>query len=63
MAERRRSAVRELIRDQEKAAMTRAEALMERIQAEIRDLRSREEELKQLSLTDDHIQFLQVHLN
>lgn len=60
MADKRRSVVKELISDQEKAAVSRAEALVERLEREISDLRKREDELKQLSLTDDHIYYLQV---
>ncbi|XP_051535034.1 tripartite motif-containing protein 16-like [Myxocyprinus asiaticus] len=57
--ERRRSEVTQLIRDQEKAAVSRAEGLLERLEQEITDLRRRDAELEQLSHTHDHIQFLQ----
>ncbi|XP_071756458.2 tripartite motif-containing protein 16-like [Centroberyx gerrardi] len=57
--EKRRSAVKKLIRDQEEAAMSRAEGLEQRLEREIAELRERDEELKQLSLTEDHIHFLQ----
>lgn len=60
MANKRRCAVNELIRVQEKAVMSRAEALMERLAREISELRKGENKLKQLSLTEDHIYFLQV---
>ncbi|XP_045898039.1 E3 ubiquitin/ISG15 ligase TRIM25-like [Micropterus dolomieu] len=59
MAGKRRCAVEELIRVQEKAAMSRAEALVDRLEKEISELRKYEDELKQLSLTEDHIHFLQ----
>lgn len=60
MAAKRHCAVKELIRIQEKAAVSRAEALVDRLEKEISELRKREDELKQLSLTEDHIHFLQV---
>ncbi|KAK2903706.1 hypothetical protein Q8A67_008419 [Cirrhinus molitorella] len=48
-----------LIRDQEKAAVSRTEGQLERLEQEINDLRRRDAELEQLSHTQDHIQFLQ----
>ncbi|KAJ8377225.1 hypothetical protein AAFF_G00265200 [Aldrovandia affinis] len=57
--ERRRSEVKELIRDQEKAAVSRAERLIEQLEQEIAELRRRDAELEQLSHTEDHIHFLQ----
>ncbi|KAG9334006.1 hypothetical protein JZ751_009322, partial [Albula glossodonta] len=57
--ERRRSEVKELIRDQEKAAVSEAEGLLERLEQEIAELRRRDAELEQLSHTEDHIYFLQ----
>ncbi|XP_050958983.1 tripartite motif-containing protein 16-like isoform X2 [Labeo rohita] len=56
--ERSRSEVTQRIRDQEKAAVSRAEEQMERLQQEIDDLKRRNTELEQLSHTDDHIHFL-----
>ncbi|KAI1888823.1 hypothetical protein AGOR_G00172720 [Albula goreensis] len=44
--ERRRSEVKELIRDQEKAAVSRAEGLLERLEQEIAELRRRDAELE-----------------
>lgn len=61
MAGKRRCAVTELIRVQEKSAVSRAEALADRLEREISELRKGEDGLKQLSLTEDHIYFLQVH--
>ena len=58
--ERRCSEVKELIRDQEKAEVSRAEGLLERLEQEIAELRRRDAELEQLSHTEDHIHFLQV---
>ncbi|XP_065122581.1 tripartite motif-containing protein 16-like protein [Paramisgurnus dabryanus] len=57
--ERRRSEVTQLIRDQEKTAVSRAEGLLKRLEQKIDDLRRRDAELEQLSHTDDHIHFLQ----
>uniref|UniRef100_A0A673GAE9 Tripartite motif-containing protein 16-like n=1 Tax=Sinocyclocheilus rhinocerous TaxID=307959 RepID=A0A673GAE9_9TELE len=58
--ERRFSELIRLIRDQEKAAVSRAEGRLERLEQEINDLRRRDAELEQLSHTQDHLQFLQV---
>ncbi|KAL1258518.1 hypothetical protein QQF64_009095 [Cirrhinus molitorella] len=57
--ERSRSELIRLIRDQEKAAVSRAEGRLERLEQEINDLRRRDADLEQLSHTQDHIQFLQ----
>ncbi|XP_061095055.1 uncharacterized protein LOC133126733 [Conger conger] len=57
--ERRCSEVKELIRHQEKAEVSRAEGLLERLEQEIAELRRRDAELEQLSHTEDHIHFLQ----
>ncbi|KAJ8355163.1 hypothetical protein AAFF_G00089620, partial [Aldrovandia affinis] len=59
--ERRRSDVKELIRDQGKAAVSRAERLIEQLEQEIAELRRRDAELEQLSHTEDHIHFLQSY--
>uniref|UniRef100_A0A673JG68 Tripartite motif-containing protein 16-like n=1 Tax=Sinocyclocheilus rhinocerous TaxID=307959 RepID=A0A673JG68_9TELE len=57
--ERSRSEVTQLIRDQENAAVSRAEGQLEQLEQEIEDLRRRDAELEQLSHTDHHIHFLQ----
>ncbi|KAI2667829.1 Tripartite motif-containing protein 16 [Labeo rohita] len=57
--ERSRSEVTQLIRDQEKAAVSQAEELLEQLEQEIEDLKRRDTELEQLSHTDHHIHFLQ----
>ncbi|KAL0165905.1 hypothetical protein M9458_037749, partial [Cirrhinus mrigala] len=57
--ERSRSEVTQQIRDQEKAAVSRAEEQMERLEQEIDDLKRRNTELEKLSHTDDHIHFMQ----
>ncbi|KAJ8278349.1 hypothetical protein GJAV_G00086670 [Gymnothorax javanicus] len=56
---KRRSEVKELIRDQEKAEVSRIEGLLERLEQDIAELRRRDAELEQLSHTEDHIHFLQ----
>ncbi|KAG7488317.1 hypothetical protein MATL_G00032530 [Megalops atlanticus] len=60
--ERRRSEVKKLIRDQEKAAVSQAERLLERIKQDIAELRRRDAELEQLSHTEDPIHFLQARV-
>ncbi|XP_064190405.1 tripartite motif-containing protein 16-like [Anguilla rostrata] len=57
--ERRRSEVKELIRDQDTAEVSRAEGLLEQLEQEIAELRRRDAELEQLSNIEDHIQFFQ----
>ena len=57
--ERRRSEVRQLIRDQQERQVSRAEELRRRVEQEVTELRRRHAELEQLSLTEDHIHFLQ----
>ncbi|KAJ8389223.1 hypothetical protein AAFF_G00122430 [Aldrovandia affinis] len=57
--ERRLSEVKELIRDQEKAEVSRIERILERLEQEIAELKRRDAELEQLSHTEDHIHFLQ----
>lgn len=56
----RRSEVKELIKAQEKAAVSQAEGLLKQLEQEIAKLRRRDAELEQLSHTEDHIYFLQV---
>ncbi|XP_059419176.1 tripartite motif-containing protein 16-like [Carassius carassius] len=57
--ERSRSEVTQLIRDQEKAEVSRAEGQLEQLEKEIEDLRRRDAELEQLSHTDNNIHFIQ----
>ena len=61
--ERRRSEVKELIRAQEKAEVSRAEGLLKRLEQEIAELKRRDAELEQLSHTEDHIHFLKVNVD
>lgn len=58
--ENKRSEIQDLIRAQEKIAVSRAEGLLKRLEEEISELQRQDEELQQLSLTEDHIHFLQV---
>lgn len=58
--ERMRSEVTKLIGINEKSAFNQAEALVERLEQEIDELKKKESGLKQLYSTDDHIHFLQV---
>ncbi|XP_072531958.1 tripartite motif-containing protein 16-like isoform X1 [Salminus brasiliensis] len=60
--EKKRSEVTELIRAQEKAELSGAEELLEKLQQEMADLKRRHTELEQLSHTEDHLHFLQVTL-
>ncbi|XP_023678313.2 tripartite motif-containing protein 16 [Paramormyrops kingsleyae] len=57
--ERRHFEVKELIRNQEKAAVSKAEGVLSGLEQEIVEMRRRHSELEQLSQTDDHIHFLQ----
>lgn len=54
--------MRELIKAQEKTAVSQAEQLLEKIQKELAELKMNEAELDKLSHTEDHILFLQVKL-
>lgn len=60
--ELKRFEVRELIKVQEKTAITQAELLLEKIQKEIAEFKMNENELDRLSVIEDHISFLQVTL-
>ncbi|XP_071360296.1 E3 ubiquitin/ISG15 ligase TRIM25-like [Trachinotus anak] len=59
MADKSRCAVKETISVQEKAATSRAEALVDQLEKEICELKMGEDKLKQLSHTEDHVNFLQ----
>lgn len=54
--------VMELLRYQERAAVTQAEELLDKIQREVVEVRRADGELEKLSSTGDHILFLQVHI-
>ncbi|XP_067255438.1 E3 ubiquitin-protein ligase TRIM16-like [Chanodichthys erythropterus] len=57
--ERRRSEVTQLIRDQEKAAVSQAEGFLKKLEEAIDFLKESDTELEQLLHIDDHIHFLQ----
>ncbi|KAL1263664.1 hypothetical protein QQF64_006403 [Cirrhinus molitorella] len=57
--ERSRSEVTQLIKEQERASVSRAEERLEQLKQEISDLKRNKAELEQLSGTDDHIHLLQ----
>ncbi|XP_066512677.1 E3 ubiquitin/ISG15 ligase TRIM25-like [Hoplias malabaricus] len=57
--ERRHCEVKELVRAEEREALAQAEGLLESLEQQIEDQRRRENELEQLSHSDDHIHFLQ----
>uniref|UniRef100_A0A8C4TER6 Tripartite motif-containing protein 16-like n=1 Tax=Erpetoichthys calabaricus TaxID=27687 RepID=A0A8C4TER6_ERPCA len=50
----------ERIREQEKREMEKANGAMERLEKEIKELKRRDAELKELSKTKDHVHFLQT---
>lgn len=52
--------MRELIKAQEKTALSQAEQLLEKVQKEIAELKTNEAELDKLSHIEDHVHFLQV---
>ncbi|KAK2824316.1 hypothetical protein Q5P01_021491 [Channa striata] len=57
--ERKYNDVKEMIRTHEKATVSRAEILLNRLEEEITLLKKRHNDLEKLSHTDDHIHFLQ----
>lgn len=57
---RRRAEVTELIRAQEKTAVSQAEEIMRQLEQEIAELKRRDAEMEGLSRTEDPIQYLQV---
>ncbi|XP_005456232.2 tripartite motif-containing protein 29-like [Oreochromis niloticus] len=58
LVQRKSSEVKQKIRSKQKAEQKRVKELQEKIEQEIRDLRRRDTELQQLSLTEDHLHFL-----
>ncbi|XP_063062570.1 E3 ubiquitin/ISG15 ligase TRIM25-like [Engraulis encrasicolus] len=56
--EKRRSEVTKLIRDQERADVSRAEELMETLEQEIAELKRRVAELEQFSQSENNVRFL-----
>ncbi|XP_018588621.2 tripartite motif-containing protein 16-like [Scleropages formosus] len=59
--EKRRSEVRDLIRAQEKTALSQAEGLLEQLEQEIAEMERSNSELEHISHSQDDIHFLQVH--
>ncbi|KAM9500111.1 E3 ubiquitin/ISG15 ligase TRIM25-like isoform 2-T2 [Clarias gariepinus] len=57
--ERSRSKLTALVRAQEKAAMSRVEEVMKKLEKEIAELKKKDKEMEDLSYTEDPIQFLQ----
>ena len=60
--EKKRSEVKESIRAQEKAEVSRAEGLLEQLELEIATLKNRDAKMEQLQPIEDPIDFLQVTL-
>ncbi|XP_026037751.1 tripartite motif-containing protein 16-like [Astatotilapia calliptera] len=58
LIEKKSSEVKQKIRSKQKCEQNRVKELQEKIEQEIRDLRRRDTELQQLSLTEDHLHFL-----
>lgn len=58
--EKQSSEVKEVLRVQERAAVSQAEELLEKTQREILELRRAGAELERISQTEDHTGFLQV---
>ncbi|XP_018528191.1 tripartite motif-containing protein 16 [Lates calcarifer] len=58
LMEKRRSDVKQQIRSQQKTEVSRVKELQEKLQQEITELKRKDTELKQLSHTEDHNQFL-----
>ncbi|XP_030291189.1 tripartite motif-containing protein 16-like [Sparus aurata] len=58
LIEERRSDVKELVRSQQETEVGRVKELQEKLEQEITELKGKEAELKKLSHTEDHNQFL-----
>ncbi|XP_062290575.1 tripartite motif-containing protein 16-like [Scomber scombrus] len=58
LLQKRSSDVKQQIRSQQETEVSRVEELQEKLQQEITELKRKDTELKQLSHTEDHIQFL-----
>ncbi|XP_063344506.1 tripartite motif-containing protein 16-like [Pelmatolapia mariae] len=61
LIEKKSSEVKQQIRSKQKFEQNRVKELQEKIEQEIRDLRRRDTELQQLSLTEDHLHFLKSY--
>lgn len=60
LIERRRSEVEALIRAREAAEVSRAQALLARVEQEMAEMRRRQADMETLLQTEDHVEFLQV---
>ncbi|XP_038574929.1 tripartite motif-containing protein 16-like protein [Micropterus salmoides] len=58
LMEKRRSDVKRQLRSQQDTEVSRVKELQEKLEQEITELKRKDAELKQLSLTEDHTQFL-----
>uniref|UniRef100_UPI0037E8BD43 tripartite motif-containing protein 16-like n=1 Tax=Semicossyphus pulcher TaxID=241346 RepID=UPI0037E8BD43 len=58
LMEKRRSDVKQQVRSQQEAEVSRVRELQEKLEQEITELRRRDADLEELSLTEDHHQFL-----
>ncbi|XP_053300103.1 tripartite motif-containing protein 16 [Pleuronectes platessa] len=58
LLKKRRSDVKKQIRSQQETAVSRVRELQQRLEQDITELKKKDHELKQLSDTEDHIQFL-----
>lgn len=61
--ERMQQEMAKLITSNKRAALNNAEGHMERLTHEIADLKRRDQEITQLSRTEDHIHFIQASMN
>uniref|UniRef100_UPI0037E8111B tripartite motif-containing protein 16-like n=1 Tax=Semicossyphus pulcher TaxID=241346 RepID=UPI0037E8111B len=58
LMEKRRSDVKQQVRSQQEAEVSRVRELQEKLEQEITELKKRDADLEELSLTEDHHQFL-----
>ncbi|XP_070701149.1 tripartite motif-containing protein 16-like protein [Pempheris klunzingeri] len=63
LMEKRRSDVKQQVRSQQDAEVSRVKELQEELEQEITELKRRDAELKELSHTEDHNQFLQNYFS
>ncbi|CAI5642914.1 tripartite motif-containing protein 16-like [Oreochromis niloticus] len=61
LIEKKSSEVKQKIRSKQKTEQNRVKELQEKLEQEIRELRRRDTELEQLSLTEDHLHFLKSY--
>uniref|UniRef100_A0A8C6K7C7 Tripartite motif containing 16 n=1 Tax=Nothobranchius furzeri TaxID=105023 RepID=A0A8C6K7C7_NOTFU len=61
LMQKRRDDVKKEVNSQKKAEVRRVEEIQETLEQEIMELRRRKEELEQLSLTQDHNEFLNIY--